>query len=55
MRRWKTHFEQIPVRIVKMMVEELPAKEKLATSARPVKTCREKYPRFTQQKENLHD
>lgn len=55
MRKARTYFEQIPVKIVKMMVEKLPAKEKLrtpGTPVTPVRYCREKYPRFTQQKEN---
>lgn len=55
MRRPKLHFEQIPVEIVKLIAEVLPAKERVQPSVTPLKPCREKHPRFAQQKWNPNE
>lgn len=55
MRRPKIYFEQIPVKIVKLIAEELPAKKKVPSSDVPLKPCREKHSRFALQKGNPND
>ncbi len=55
MRSAKTYFEQIPVKIVKTMVEDPTTRKKILAEDIPTKACRKSILTSIAQKEDLND